>query len=176
MGASGWHYLVPYQDDVAQALEELRHAVYNSGDFYREEPDATHALTEEQFIAQLDPAGDALGINEFPLDQWREAQQRPRPVDPDTLFQSQPHSGTHSIIDMAHGVSTQPSMFTASPLTPQQLLESFATTTPTDQQTLAWAKRSGYSQYRTRWEGVYVVSHDAGGQPDQILFTGYSGD
>jgi hypothetical protein len=86
MGASGWHYLVPYQDDVAQALEELRHAVYNSGDFYREEPDATHALTEEQFIAQLDPAGDALGINEFLLDQWREAQQRARNLGRSTRF------------------------------------------------------------------------------------------
>ncbi|GLI00277.1 hypothetical protein Pa4123_55530 [Phytohabitans aurantiacus] len=103
MGASGWHYLVPYRDDVAQALEELRHTVYNSGDFYREDPDPAHTLTEEQFIAQLDPADDDLGINEFLLDQWREAQQRPRPVDPDTLFQSQPHSGTHSIIDMARG-------------------------------------------------------------------------
>jgi hypothetical protein len=176
MGASGWHYLVPYRDDVAQALEELRHTVYNSGDFYREDPDPAHTLTEEQFIAQLDPADDDLGINEFLLDQWREAQQRPRPVDPDTLFQSQPHSGTHSIIDMARGVATQPSMFTVSPLTPQQLLESFATTTPTRQQTLTWAEHSRYSQYRARWEGVYVVSHNTQGHPDHILFAGFSGD
>jgi hypothetical protein len=77
---------------------------------------------------------------------------------------------------MVRGVATQPSMFTVSPLTPQQLPESFATTTPTRQQTLTWAERSGYSQYRARWEGVYVVSHDAGGHPDNILFAGFSGD
>jgi hypothetical protein len=176
MGASGWHYLVPHQDDVANALAELRQAVYDSGDFYREEPDPSPALTEEQFVAQLDPAHDAMGLNEALLEGWREAQQRPRPVDPDTLLASQPDSGTHSIIDMAGGVSAQPVRLTVSPLTPEQLRESFGTTEPTREQALAWAQRGGYTSYRTRWEGVYVLTFTTDGKPDQILFAGYSGD
>jgi hypothetical protein len=47
MGASGWHYLVPYRDDVAQALEELRHTVYKSAISIEKDPDPAHALTEE---------------------------------------------------------------------------------------------------------------------------------
>lgn len=33
MGASGWRYVVPYQDDLAAALDALRRQVFADGDF-----------------------------------------------------------------------------------------------------------------------------------------------
>ena len=33
MGASGWHYYVPYQDNIQKALDELRAQVLLSGDY-----------------------------------------------------------------------------------------------------------------------------------------------
>jgi hypothetical protein len=52
------------------------------------------------------------------------------PSDPDTLLAAQPHSGTHSIIDMANGVSDRPRLGTVSALTVEELREAFGTTTP----------------------------------------------
>ncbi|SCE88990.1 hypothetical protein GA0074696_1481 [Micromonospora purpureochromogenes] len=77
--------------------------MYDRGAYHREEPDPTYALTEDEFRATLDPAHDDSGINEFLLDDWRAAQRRSRPVDPDSLFAAQPHSGTHSVIGMVNG-------------------------------------------------------------------------
>ena len=102
MGASGWSYSVAYQPDVAVALRQLRQDVYDRGEYHREEPDPTYALTEEEFRATLDPAHDDSGINEFLLDDWRAAQRRPRPVDPDSLFAAQPHSGIDGRPDQIH--------------------------------------------------------------------------
>jgi hypothetical protein len=33
MGASGWRYLVPYQEDLAAALDALRRQVFADGDY-----------------------------------------------------------------------------------------------------------------------------------------------
>jgi hypothetical protein len=33
MGASGWRYVVPYQEDLAAALDALRRQVFADGDF-----------------------------------------------------------------------------------------------------------------------------------------------
>jgi hypothetical protein len=176
VGASGWHHLVPYKKELSRALAELRQEVYDNGDFYREEPDPAYEMTEEEFVEQLDPRDAELGINEFLVAQWREAHHRPPVSDPDTLLASQPHSGTHSVIDLARGISAEPAAFTASPLTSEQMLEAFGTVSPYHQQLLTWAQRSGYRRYRARWEGVYVLSYGPDGNPDMILFAGYSGD
>ncbi|MEH1054339.1 hypothetical protein V6U89_03880 [Micromonospora sp. CPCC 206171] len=175
MGASGWSYSVAYQPDVAAALRQLRQDVYDRGEYYREEPDPTHALAEDEFRATLDPAHDDSGINEFLLNDWQAAQRRPRPVDPDSLLAAQPYSGTHSVIDMVDGVSDEPTACTVSPLTGEQLLAYFGTVHPAPDQVLAWMKSFDPYPIRERWEGVYVVSY-VDGHPDQIHFTGFSGD
>ncbi|MFF4810082.1 hypothetical protein ACFY03_17905 [Micromonospora chersina] len=175
MGASGWSYSVTYQPDVAAALEQLRQDAYTRGAYYREEPDPLYALTEDEFRARLDPADDDSGINECLLDEWRAAQRRPKPIDPDTLFAAQPHSGTHSIIDMARGVSAKPALFTVSPLTDEQTLEFFKTRTPAPDQVVEWMKTFDPFSVRERWQGAYVVSY-LDGHPEQIHFSGFSGD
>jgi hypothetical protein len=37
MGASGWSYRAPYQDDIDAALQQLRWDVYRSGNYYKED-------------------------------------------------------------------------------------------------------------------------------------------
>jgi hypothetical protein len=34
VGASGWKYYVPYQDDLAASLQQLQNAVFSSGEYY----------------------------------------------------------------------------------------------------------------------------------------------
>ncbi|MFG1831001.1 hypothetical protein [Micromonospora chersina] len=97
------------------------------------------------------------------------------PIDPDTLFAAQPHSGTHSIIDMAKGVSAKPALFTVSPLTDEQTLEFFKTRTPAPDQVVEWMKTVDPFSVRERWQGAYVVSY-LDGHPEQIHFSGLSGD
>jgi hypothetical protein len=33
MGSSGWSYFTPYQEDIAQALQELRQRVFEAGEY-----------------------------------------------------------------------------------------------------------------------------------------------
>ena len=149
MGASGWHYAVPYQADVNAALQHLRLEVFKADDYYREDID-------ERFAPPVD--------------------REPTLADLDDLLFSQPDSGTHSIIDIDQDVTETPESGTVSPLTTDQSREAFGTTRPTAAQVEAWAGQGGYTSYRSCYEGVYIVSYGTDGNPDQIHFTGYSGD
>jgi len=111
-------------------------------------------------------------MNDSILEDFRYARRRPTPVDPDTLVAAQPHSGTHSIIDISEGVSAAPEMFTASPLTDEELLDIAGTVTPTSEQVRTLG---GWGAERDRWVGTYVVAY-LDGQPHEIHFLGYSGD
>lgn len=152
MGASGWYYAVPYHDDVAAALEELRASTFAAGDYYRDDED------------DLDDGPEAT------------ENRRAQPTSPDELLAAQADSGTHSIIDIDAGISDHPRMGTVSPLTAAQLRSLFGTTEPTAEQVRAWAEEGGYAQLRRRWEGVYLVSYDATHTPDLLHFAGFSGD
>ena len=176
MGSSAWSYTVPYQTDVAGALEQLRRDVYTRGDYYRESPDPTVAMSEEEFRATLDPRHEESGLNEALFEEWQAARRRPKPTDPNTLLASQPHSGTHSVIDIYRGVSAEPEMFTVSPLTSEELSEFFGTTTPTAGQVREWLGDCGGSpSIRSGWIGTYVISY-LDDRPDHIHFFGFSGD
>jgi hypothetical protein len=101
VGASDWHYTVAYQPDVKAALQQLRRDVYDRGEYYREPADNDLAMTEDEFRARLDPRGENDGLNDAIVEDWLERKNLPMPSDPDTLLAAQPHSGTHSIIDIA---------------------------------------------------------------------------
>ncbi|WP_426503541.1 hypothetical protein ACPPVO_38785 [Dactylosporangium sp. McL0621] len=166
-----------YQPDVNAALQQLRREVYDRGAYYKESPSPDLDMTEEEFRASLGPApsdddDDDDGLYEFSIADWLDRKGRPVPVDPDTLIAAQPESGTHSIIDMANGVSTSPRFATVSPLTTEELIEKFGTVTPSSEQVRAWIVTSGG---RDRWVGTYVVSY-RDGQPDNLHFCGFSGD
>ncbi|WP_034261505.1 hypothetical protein [Actinospica robiniae] len=176
MGASGWEYSVPYQDDIAAALERLRVETYERGGYYKAEPDPSLQLSEDEFKATLKLDDDPDGIQNFLLEEWHKAKKRPAAVDADTLLASQPDSGTHSIIDICDGLSEHPCLFTASPLTAEQHLEIFGTDRPSRPAVLEWISKHDIGHIRARWEAAYVVSYSAAGSPERIHFVGFSGD
>ncbi|WP_433222818.1 hypothetical protein ACQP00_24500 [Dactylosporangium sp. CS-047395] len=173
MGASGWHYTVDYRDDINAALQQLRREVYERGEYYKQQPSEDLDMTEAEFRASLgEPDEDDDGRYEFIIEDWLDRKSRPVAVDPDTLLASQPESGTHSIIDMANGVSAEPRFATVSPLPVDGLVHTFGTATPSSEQVQAWIVNCGD---RERWVGTYVVSF-RDGTPDRLHFCGFSGD
>jgi hypothetical protein len=48
MGASGWEYFVPYQQDINKALQELRQKAFDEGDYVKVYDGYWKNFTEEQ--------------------------------------------------------------------------------------------------------------------------------
>jgi hypothetical protein len=156
MGASGWEYVVPYQD-LEAALGVLRRQVFASGDWVKPDdyddvfdlpvPESVEALTGDQRYWEF------MGT-----------------------------SGTHSIIDMQ---SVIPADFTGDeeeefgtirPLSEKQYLALFGVSQPGRAEYAAIDKSAMYD-YVTggRWTGRAAVLWD-GGAPAEIVFWGISGD
>jgi hypothetical protein len=62
---------------------------------------------------------------------------------------------------------------TVYPLTERQLVELFGTAQPTREH--VESRPYVYEGLRDRWVGLYIIVY-RDGEPDEILFTGYSGD
>ncbi|MFE4250423.1 hypothetical protein ACFRU3_13060 [Streptomyces sp. NPDC056910] len=53
MGASGWDYYVPYQEGLNAALQQLRHEVFEAGDYYWEpRPQSLKELWEDESVQE----------------------------------------------------------------------------------------------------------------------------
>jgi hypothetical protein len=175
MGSSAWSYTVDYQADVNAALQQLRRQVYERGDYRREPRDPDLDLTEAEFRASLAPRDTDPPRYDAIVEDWQERGSRPVPTDPDTLVAAQPHSGTHSIIDMVNGVSARPAFATVSPLSSEVLVDVFGTAAPSVGQVEEWMSGAAVNDERERWVGAYVISHHDG-RPAHIHFFGHSGD
>jgi hypothetical protein len=148
MGASGWSYFVPFDRDHGRALRRLQKKVFASGKFYR----------------------------------------RPRSPKPKTLAELRKLSGedgTHSILDMNRVIpppkrpgeiqsSFDEQRFgSVSELHATDLTEFFGTTKPTRAQ--VEDRLDEITSWRNRNVGSLVVIYKDG-KPDELLFTGFSGD
>jgi hypothetical protein len=174
MGASGWAYSVPFRPDMQAALDELRQKVYDEGDYLKIDPNPDLSLPLDQFVAKYDSAHDD-GILEAMLEARERFEALPRPTDPDSLLEWQGSEGTHSIIDMANGVTEKPQIFAVAPITERELLAVFGTVRPhIDQVQIELAR--GWIGERERWHGTYLLSYRDDGSPDAIHFVGCSGD
>ncbi|MFC4998497.1 hypothetical protein ACFPIJ_11695 [Dactylosporangium cerinum] len=163
-----------YQADVNAALQQLRQQVYERGDYYRESRDPDLDMTEDEFRASLAPRDTDPERYDAIVEDWLERRSGPTPIDPDTLVEAQPRSGTHSIIDMVNGVSAEPAFATVSPLADDNLIYTFDTVKPSASQVEAWMG-TDIAGERDRWVGTYIISyHD--GRPAHIHFGGHSGD
>jgi hypothetical protein len=173
VGASGWMTSVPYQDDIARALNEARWAAFRAGDFYREEENTqARTMSEDEYVA-WSMAGQPEGISDEAFrDEWRAG--RMDPVDPDSLRASQPFSGTHSVIDV-HTVDTEPGYFKVTPASDEVLMDIFGTLRPTAAQVGAAGDESHRFWPHRAWGGAYVVSYQDD-VPHMIFFIGISGD
>jgi len=188
MGATGWSYFVPFQDDVQKALDELREKVFAEGRY--EHPGSFDADQHEQRLAFLNSVYEKLPPGERRdhalqfVDAAREAgnqlrkRKKPRPAkNIKQLLRQCGESGTHSIIDIDR-VSLTPAFGAVSPLSPQQLLDFFDTEQPTHEMLEAWSKRVDSMETAPlyeRWQGICVIVYE-NLKPAEIYFEGCSGD
>jgi hypothetical protein len=105
MGASGWDYYVPYQDDLGAALKALRDRVFAEGDYWWAVPDEFAADCPDRPTTWADLMAD---------DEVRE-------------------SGTHSILDVFKVVEPgeEPGFGTVEPVSTAQALAHVGTEHPT---------------------------------------------
>ncbi|MCM4080885.1 hypothetical protein [Paractinoplanes hotanensis] len=96
MGASGWHYYVPYQPDLDEALASLRDTVFASGDYW-------WAVPYEFGKSAAD----------FP--------NRPKTEEELWSDEAVQESGTHSILDV-NEISRAPSFGAVVPVTDEEAL------------------------------------------------------
>ena len=175
MGASGWVYFVPYQADIEKALQELREAVFQRGEYHKVEP-YWQDMTFEEFLPP-DPALDDADRAEY-MAAFRRLQTLPEPTSIETLLEWNAAEGTHSIIDI-ESVSAVPRPGAAAPLSKQQLETFF----DTDRPSRSMIERSISELWdflqqdlgRYRGEATYIIVY-TDDRPDEIFFIGYSGD
>jgi hypothetical protein len=153
VGASGWEYFVPYQEDLGAALAELREEVFRSGDW----------LWGTRWDDELDAVV-----------------QPPRPVSLealDVLWAEDEHmeeEGTHSILDMCWGMvgaGEEPFLCTVEPVSAEEA----ARVTGGGPLTRAHLKEL-FPLAGKRWYGRCAVLHGDDGKPAEIYFWGFSGD
>ena len=163
MGASGWHYFVPYQSDVMAALHQLREKVFVEGEYYK--PALFYAKLLNDIGDQLEPEvidGVKKSIEEY--------ESRPEPHTIDELIEMNAEAGTHSIIDM-HDIGKEPDFGVLSPMPEDLMMEILGTLQPdrslveSQMDKLSWRIKACH----------YFIVYE-GDSPSEICFIGYSGD
>jgi hypothetical protein len=152
VGASGWEYVVPYQQDLGAALECLRREVFAAGDFVR--PSSVFDLPDPASVDDL--------------------------TEREEYWEFMGESGTHSIIDVLSVILTGSDgedYGTIRPLSETEYAGLFGTVRPgrADYEPLAGTERLHDYVTGGRWTGRAAVLW-GNAAPAEIVFWGYSGD
>jgi hypothetical protein len=151
--SSEWRYFVPYEADVAAALQRLREDVFARGEY----------MTEASEIAA------ARYLEDIP----RLSTSKPTSIE--QLLEQEGDHGTHSILDITH-VSPTPKRRAVSPL-PASVLEDYCLSgTPSIEEIEDVYEFGSLEKYvNKRWRGIYIIAYKDG-KPSEIFFAGSSGD
>ena len=179
MGASGWHYFVPYQSEIDKALQELRDEVFKKGEYGAEYTHFIAPLSEIESgeMAKQFPHISIEKIEEFKKElqaiqkMWPSSKRR-KPKTIAALLKQSGEEGTHSIIDI-QGISETPDFEKISPLPSAYLTQFFGTEKPTREMTEQ--KINEIQDLCERWQGFYLIVFQ-NDTPHEILFAGVSGD
>ncbi|MCB0983379.1 MAG: hypothetical protein KDB06_01875 [Ilumatobacter sp.] len=166
---SRWGYWVPFEPSIDAALDRLRHAVFNSGQYV-----LPGVLGFGPNFAELDAKWREENPGEAEdEDEAGEAWDGSVPESIEALLEAAVDAGgTRTVIDMVAGVSETPEFMAVSPLTDSQLTELFGTDRPTRAEVEAQSSR--ILAFRDGWVGAYVIAY-AAGTPAWLYFTGSSG-
>jgi len=146
MGAHPWLYQVPYDPDIGKALAELREREFRAGRYNPAEP-----------------------FPKFPVDPRRAPGAKHPTIE--AARQAAGASGTRSILDML-GISARPSPGAVTPLDEDDLMDVFATSTPTRDNL---EDDEALFDMIERGQGVSFAIYE-NGLPSEICFAGYSYD
>ncbi len=152
MGASGWEYVVSYQEDLDAALDMLRRQVFAEGDFVK--PSSVFDLPDPVSVEDL--------------------------TEQEEYWEFMGESGTHSILDVLSVVPADAAAQdygTIRPLSDAEYAALFETGQPgrADYERLAGTERLHDYVTGGRWTGRAAVLWESGA-PAEIMFWGYSGD
>jgi len=178
MGSSNWTYFTPYQEDIKQALQELRRNVFEAGDYHRlwlylEVPEeAFDALEEISWTGT-----DQHLIEELAQVLTEKHIHVALPKPPQTIKEAHDRSdaqGTRSILDIER-IASRPAMGVATALPRHVYRQFFDTEKPTREMIERAVATQGLLDDVMRWEAIYVIAFK-NGRPDEIFFGGCSGD
>jgi|SRR5579859_576780 len=149
MGALPWYYFTPYQPDIYKVFLDLRRREFNAGRYYP----AVKMLQFPVLASSPSPGAKHHSIEE--------------------AIEAAGPNGTRSILDI-QGVSLKgpASRGTVAPLSTESLLELYGTKLPTREMV---EQNMDFFAELERGHGVFLVVFKQG-QPDEILFAGYSYD
>ena len=165
MGASGWTHFVPYESDIANALNGLREQVFQSGKYYQRE-----AFWQD--MNEDDYSNEDRDIREDSINWLRRMKAMKEPTTIEELILWNEEEGTHSIIDITD-TSQMPEFGKAAPLSSEKLTDLFGTHEPT--RIMVEQKIDEIIQLRENGQATYTIVYKDG-LPDQIFFAGDSGD
>jgi hypothetical protein len=183
MGATTWHYFVPYEADTEAALQRLRKQVFKDGSYGSgvPSPDQMKAMFEEVLARSPNPALARQQMEDAMASLAQLQQQMPpEPPKPDTieeLLEQRAENGSHSILDI-QCVAPAPEFGAVSPMPAERLKQIFGATGPT--RNMVESKLGDFDLVEDplvseRWQGIYFTVYREG-KPDEIFFMGTSGD
>jgi hypothetical protein len=172
VGASGWHYFVPYQPDVDKALQELRQDVFQrKGKLLQIDPYWKWMTFEELYPFALDLSAAERAAYEA---EYERLQALEEPTTIEALLEWNRPDGTGSILDIER-VSPTPNFAAVSPVPTEQLRAWFDTDRPSRTMLEQAAQDGWIFDDCERGQGYYfIVFQD--GEPSEICFVGVSGD
>ena len=198
MGATGWSYFVPFEENVAAALQRLRENVFERGDYVYGDgiTDDQRKAILEKMRPEMEPWMQKVREEAAKLEEplrtlylqgaekfkgeimgdgsaFRKPKRKPKTIE--KLLELQAESGTHSILDI-RDVSKEPQFGAVSPLPHARLVEFFNSEMPTHAE-IEEAHDSGSLEefVSERWQGIYIIAY-RDGSPSEIFFAGCSGD
>ena len=184
MGATGWYYFAPFEDDAERVLQRLREQVFRDGQYERRveypEPDWDELEARDREAPEERrnrEKAEWLKLFAGRPEPLPEEDRRPPPPTIDALLDESGESGTHSILDIRH-VSSRPEFLAVSPMPADRLRAIFGTDTPTRRKVESKIGDPDLIEdplVRERWQGVYFTVYQAG-KPHEICFLGTSGD
>jgi|GEM_PF-1066585 len=173
MGASGWTYFTPYQEDIKIVLKDLQAEIFQKGEYcdpfkkYTDDYSIEDHLGET--ISHFDQ-GQMEAINKsiaFLKDRNK--------IKVDTMSDLRSkcaESGTHSIIDI-RGIDDSLDLYQSGKAPDDILIKVLGTTTPSRE--VVNERGAPLQTLRGRWLCTYVLVYEHG-EPVEVYFTGYSGD
>ena len=174
MGASGWHYTTPYDEDANAALQRLCQEVFDSGRYG--DPFANVSIWSLPgnvpiAIKLIFVAAKCFYTTSSFVSWVARGCRGPRSIDESLEIAAE--SGTHSILDIER-CSQTPRFAVAWRLQPAKLRALFGTDKPTvaDLDRVGW---EAAAEKLHRWQAVYFPLYD-NDQPVSLVFVGCSGD
>ncbi|MDB6021442.1 MAG: hypothetical protein JWQ04_1299 [Pedosphaera sp.] len=164
MGASGWNYFTPYQEDVEQALQSLRNEVFENRAYgeERRKPSDFDLLPPErkwafEGVHDTEPEIEDDGFSSI-----------------EELLEEAAEDGTHSILDIQR-TATGPDFAVAWPAPEEALKNVFGSSKPTHEQIAEKDFELIEALDLERWQAVFLTVYKDG-KPSEIYFEGVSGD